>query len=312
MSEVVKCQSLAGTCVRVSAIIPTKNRKEMLRRVLCALQQQTIRSEIICVDDGSTDGTAAMLDAEFPQVKTLRHEVSRGPAAARNAGARVATGEFLLTLDDDCILAAPDAIERTLQLFDRPDIAGVTLPFVNVQLDRRIWTAAPEADGAFVTTNYYAGMVILRRDSFLQAGGYREPFFMHHEEADLAIRLLDKRRFIRNGFQALIEHHESPVRDRLKLWQLGAQNAVLFAIYNVPWPWFPIHLGATIVKTLIYAWRRGGTIPVLQGFCASIPIAWRTLSLRAPVTGRTYRAFRTLKKDGELPLDRMQDLLGDG
>jgi GT2 family glycosyltransferase len=312
MSDAVKRQSPAETRVRVSAIIPTKNRREMLRQALCALQQQTIRCEIICVDDGSTDGTAAMLGAEFPQVKTLRHEVSRGPAAARNAGARVASGEFLLTLDDDCVLAATDAIERTLQLFDHPDIAGVTLPFVNVRVDGRIRTAAPETDGAFVTTGYYAGMVIFRRDNFLQAGGYREAFFMHHEEADLVIRLLNKRCFIRNGFQALIDHHESPVRDRRKLWRLGAQNAVLFAFYNVPWPWFPIHLGSTIVKTLIYAWRRGGAIPVLQGFCASIPIARRTLRLRAPVTGRTYLAFRALKKGGMLPLDRMQDLLGHG
>jgi GT2 family glycosyltransferase len=312
MSEAVNRPSPAEARARVSAVIPTKNRKEMLRQVLFALQQQTIRSEIICVDDGSTDGTAAMLSAEFPQVKVLRHEVSRGPAAARNAGARAATGEFLLTLDDDCILAATDAIERTLHLFDRPDIAGVTLPFVNVRMDRRIRTAAPATDGAFVTTDYYAGMVIFRRENFLQAGGYREPFFMHHEEADLAIRFLNKRRFIRNGVQALIEHHESPVRDRLKLWRLGAQNAVLFAIYNVPWPWFPLHLGSTIVKTLVYAWRRGGAIPVLQGFCAAIPIARQTLGLRAPVTGRTYLAFRTLKNGGVLPLNRMQELLGHG
>ena len=100
------------------------------------------------------------------------------------------------------------------------------------------------------------------------------------------------------------------MRDRLKLWRLGAQNAVLFAIYNVPWPWFPLHLGSTIVKTLVYAWRRGGALPVLQGFVAAIPIARRTLNLRAPVTGRTYLAFRTLKNGGALPLDRMQDLLG--
>ncbi|MBW0001644.1 MAG: glycosyltransferase family 2 protein [Verrucomicrobia bacterium] len=312
MSEAADDQSPAQARARVSAVIPTRNRKELLRRVLHALQAQTVRSEIICVDDGSTDGTAAMLGAEFPQVRTLRREVSRGPAAARNAGARAATGEFLLTLDDDCVLTTTDAIERTLELFDRPEIAGVTLPFVNVRLDRRITTAAPQAGGTFVTTDYYAGMVILRRDNFLQAGGYREPFFMHHEEADLAIRLLDKRRFIRNGFQALIDHHESPVRDRLKLWRLGAQNAVLFAIYNVPWPWFPIHLGSTIVKTLVYAWRRDGAVPVVQGFCAAIPIARRTLGLRAPVRSRTYLAFRTLKNGGHLPLDCMQELLGHG
>ena len=312
MSDAAECQCPAGIPARVSAVIPTKNRKDMLREVLRALQRQTIPAEIICVDDGSTDGTAAMLSAEFPQVRTLRHEMSCGPATARNAGAKAASGEFLLTLDDDCILAAADAVERTLELFDQPAVAGVTLPFINVRVDRRLQTAAPEADRAFVTTDYYAGMVILRRENFLQAGGYREPFFMHHEEADLAIRLLDKRRFIRNGLAALIDHHESPVRDRLKLWRLGAQNAVLFAVYNVPWPWFPIHLGSTMVKTLVYAWRRGGALPVLQGFCAAIRIARRTLGLRAPVTPRTYLAFRTLKNGGALPLDRMQALLGHG
>lgn len=41
--------------------------------------------------------------------------------------------------------------------------------------------------------DYNAGTVLLRRDRFLAAGGCREPFFMHREEADLAIGLLDRR-----------------------------------------------------------------------------------------------------------------------
>jgi GT2 family glycosyltransferase len=98
MSEAVDRRYPAGTRVRVSAVIPTKNRKEMLRRVLRALQQQTVRSEIICVDDGSTDGTATMLRTEFPQVKMLRHDLSRGPAAARIAGAKASNGKFLVSL----------------------------------------------------------------------------------------------------------------------------------------------------------------------------------------------------------------------
>lgn len=298
-----------GTGARVSAVIPTKNRKDILRQVLYSIRRQTMLAEIICVDDGSTDGTSEMLGAEFPEVKVLRQQVSRGPAAARNAGAMVATGDFLLTLDDDCVLAETDRLERGLLLFDAPEIGGVTLPFVNVRADREIRTAAPNPDGTFVTTDYYAGMVILRRDIFLEVGGYREPFFIHHEEADLAIRLIDRSVFIRNGFEPSIYHHESPVRDRLKLWRRGAQNAILFAVYNVPWPWLPLHLAATMVKTFVYACRRGAGIPALEGFSAAIPIAWRTLGLRAPVASRTYLAFRALRKSGVLPLRRMKELL---
>jgi GT2 family glycosyltransferase len=300
----------AGVRPRVSAVIPTKNRKDMLRQVLNAVRRQTMPSEVICVDDGSTDGTLEMLGAEFPEVKVLRHEISLGPAAARNAGAMVATGDFLLTLDDDCVLAETDRLERGLFLFDSPEIGGVTLPFVNVRTDHQVRTAAPNSEGTFVTADYYAGMVILRRDIFLDVGGYREPFFMHHEEADLAIRLIDKRVFIRNGFEPSIDHHESPERDHLKLSRLGAQNAILFAVYNVPWPWLPLQIAATMVKTFVYACRRGAGVRALEGFSAAIPIARRTLGLRAPVASRTYLAFRTLRKRGPLPLKRMKELLG--
>jgi GT2 family glycosyltransferase len=296
----------------VSTVIPTKNRKDSLRTVIRSVMAQTIPCEIICVDDGSTDGTPEMLGREFPSVQILTNRESRGPTAARNTGATAASGKYLLTVDDDCVLTNPSSLETALGLFDSDDVAAVTLPFVNVQIDTTVRTAAPEPTGSFVTTDYYAGMVLFRRDLFLAMNGYREEYFMHHEEPDLVIRLLEKRYFVRNGFNRLIDHYESPVRDSAKLWRLGARNAILFAVYNVPLTLLPLHLASTVIRTFLYALKRGGAVPVLKGFCQALPILSRTTHVRTPVSLRTYRAFRTLKNRGPLRLTVMKEILGNG
>jgi peptidoglycan/xylan/chitin deacetylase (PgdA/CDA1 family)/GT2 family glycosyltransferase len=88
--------------MRWSVVIPTYERREMVLRTVAALDRQLQRDfEVIAVDDGSTDGTAAALSAlraGFPLTVLEQH--NQGAAQARNAGAAVA-GELLLFLDDD-------------------------------------------------------------------------------------------------------------------------------------------------------------------------------------------------------------------
>ncbi len=88
---------------RFSVIVPTFQRRDTVLRTMRALDRQTERDfEAIVVVDGSSDGTAAALrelPASFP-LRVIEQENS-GAAQARNAGAAVATGELLLTLDDD-------------------------------------------------------------------------------------------------------------------------------------------------------------------------------------------------------------------
>ena len=89
--------------MRLSVVIPTYNRSASLRQTLEALAGQDYADyEVIVVDDASTDDTPAMLAAQFPWARVLRHERNRGPAAARNRGVGVATGEVVVFTDDDC------------------------------------------------------------------------------------------------------------------------------------------------------------------------------------------------------------------
>ena len=89
--------------VRVSAIITTHNRADLLPRAVQSVLSQTFTDyEVIIVDDGSTDNTQDVVATlSHPRVRSLRHEVSRGQSAAINAGIDRARGEYVAFLDDD-------------------------------------------------------------------------------------------------------------------------------------------------------------------------------------------------------------------
>ncbi len=105
----------------VSVIIPSYNRAQTLARALDSVLAQTLPpDEIILVDDGSTDDTARLLQ-QYPQVQRLYQE-NQGVSAARNAGIRAATGDWIALLDsDDAWLPAKLAQQlQALQHTDQP------------------------------------------------------------------------------------------------------------------------------------------------------------------------------------------------
>lgn len=88
----------------VSVIIPVYNAEKTLRECLDGVLGQTLKElEIICVDDGSADGSAAILEeyrARDPRIRVL-HQENSGAGTARNAGLEAASGEYLAFLDAD-------------------------------------------------------------------------------------------------------------------------------------------------------------------------------------------------------------------
>ncbi|MCX5876022.1 MAG: glycosyltransferase family A protein [Deltaproteobacteria bacterium] len=87
--------------MRISCVIPTRNRPEMTCRAIASvIAQDTPVREIIVVDDGSTDHTVAFVAARFPEVRLLQRS-GLGPGLARNAGVDAACGEVVMFLDSD-------------------------------------------------------------------------------------------------------------------------------------------------------------------------------------------------------------------
>lgn len=90
----------------ISVIIPTYNRRDqLLDTISSAMQQRGIQMECIVVIDGSTDGTyeavSSLSDTFQHRLRVLSFTENRGVSAARNAGIKSSSGEFIATLDDD-------------------------------------------------------------------------------------------------------------------------------------------------------------------------------------------------------------------
>ncbi|MDE1177257.1 MAG: glycosyltransferase family A protein [Edaphobacter sp.] len=97
---VFEAESLGAGSVTV--IIPAYNAERFIRRSIdSALKQTYAVSQIIVIDDGSKDATRQILSEEFAGRVTLIEQQNGGPAKARNAGLRIATGEYIAFLDAD-------------------------------------------------------------------------------------------------------------------------------------------------------------------------------------------------------------------
>ena len=101
--------------MKVSVIVPVYNQLRYLATCLDSVLSQSLREiEVVCVDDGSTDGSGKLLDeyaARDSRVKVI-HQANAGPGPARNAGMAVAQGEFIAFMDADDRYPALDTLER--------------------------------------------------------------------------------------------------------------------------------------------------------------------------------------------------------
>jgi len=87
--------------MNISVVIPTYNRVELLKRSIDSVINQTIKPfEIIIVDDGSNDGTEAMVKKKYDSLKLIKQK-NKGASAARNTGIKASSGEWICFLDSD-------------------------------------------------------------------------------------------------------------------------------------------------------------------------------------------------------------------
>ncbi len=287
-----------------TVVITTRNRKQDLRRAIVSSLNQTFGAEVLIVDDGSTDGTAEMVRAEFPSVRLERHHHSLGLVVRRNQAVLLAEGEIIFSIDDDAEFSQPDIIAGVLKEFSEPRIAAVAIPFINVCADDVIKQKAPDADYVWITNEFIGTAHAIRKVVFLQAGGYRDAFVHQGEEGDLCIRLLEGGYFVRVGSSAPIYHHESSHRSQQRMNVYGQRNLILFAWQNVPLPELILHLPVTIMLGLFWGLRNACLRFRIRGTVDGLVAIYRQRLSRAPVSRRTYKLYRQLKKRGPRTLRR--------
>ncbi len=156
---------------RVTVIVPARDAGQTLARALQAIVGQEAGEpfEVIVIDDGSRDDTAAIAAAVGPPVRVVR-QAALGPAAARNAGVAAAAGSRLAFCDADVFPAPGWLAAGIAALHDADLVQGRVTPDPAVALgpfDRTLWIAG--AAGLWETANLF-----ITRDVFQRAGGFEQ------------------------------------------------------------------------------------------------------------------------------------------
>jgi glycosyltransferase involved in cell wall biosynthesis len=170
----------------LTVVIPVLDGVDHIDRCIASVHVPGV--EVIVVDDGSTDGTADYVEERWPDVLVLRQD-NKGPSAARNAGARVGSGDWIAFLDaDDRVL--PGWVEALSS--GGPDHGVVTVAALMVRNGVR--STVPAAGIARVTEGvhgrFLAGTFALRQSIFTVIGGYDESMGFS-ENLELGFRVRD-------------------------------------------------------------------------------------------------------------------------
>jgi len=291
-------------------VITTKNRKADLRRAIQSSISQEGNIEVLVVDDGSNDGTTEMIRSEFPLVHVDRQDVSSGYIVHRNRAARMARGKFLFSIDDDAEFSDSHVVQKTIADFAVSACVGaVAIPCIDVNKSPDLRQPKPDEQNPYVTSEYIGTAHAIRRDLFLQSGGYRSSLTHQGEERDLAIRLLDRGYLIRLGSSAPIWHYESPKRDTRRMDFYGRRNDVLFAWQNTPWSKLPPHLIGTAFNGIRFGFKIGRPTRMVWGILSGFISTFKSEFRREPVSANTYRLYRKLRSKGCLTLESAVQIL---
>lgn len=198
-----------STVPDVSVVIPARNAAATLAATLRSVLGQDRLAEVIVVNDGSTDGTAAVAAAAADARVRVIAGPGSGIAAALNAGLRAASGRYVARCDADDLFL-PERLSRQAAWLDaHPDQAAVSGGFRSIDSRGRD-LACLACDGAArdVTGVLQGGAAVtslctflMRRTAVLATGGAR-PWFETSEDLDLQVRL---------AFQGVVWHDPAPV-----------------------------------------------------------------------------------------------------
>ncbi len=179
---------------KVSVIIPTHSRKEMLNRAIQSVLNQTYPNiEIVVVDDASTDDTpqfVQQLKEEKSNILYLRNDVSQGACGARNRGIAEASGKYIALLDDDDEYL-PTALTELVGAYERGGYSFVCadLKIINKK-GNRISSKPGVIDLEKILWINNATMCMVSEREKVQAVGAFDEALFAAQDYDLWVRLI--------------------------------------------------------------------------------------------------------------------------
>jgi GT2 family glycosyltransferase len=195
--------------VKVSIIILSWDTKQLLRNCLKSLRGMAV--EVIVVDNGSTDGSPAMVAKEFPQVKLIRNKKNLGFGTANNQGMKIATSDYFLLLNSDTVVKDEAPLKMAAFLAKNPQAGAVgcrllnpdgslqpsagpfpdlKVSFVMLFLEHWLKDLARTSFAKTTEVDWVMGAALMvRREVIKKAGWMDEGVFMYMDEVEWCYRI---------------------------------------------------------------------------------------------------------------------------
>jgi len=295
----------------ISVVIPSYNRRECSLRLLKdVFAQEGVEFEVIVVDDCSPDDTVDSIRREFPQVTLLVNEKNGGPCVSRNRGVRAANGEIIVGLDSDVTVPDTQILARVEASFkEAPDVTGIAFrifdPDGTSDDEPRWWHPVSLEQGRErkFETHYFSGTAYaFRREAIVGAGLFPEVLYMHHEEVELAYRILDDGGTILYDPEFSVVHHANPVsrRSEVKVFY-HPRNQVLLALRCYP-----------VGRAIFFLFPRLCYGAASSVFRRTLGDWWRAMRSAMQLSGRCRRERKVLKKTTWQRMGAMRKSGGNG
>jgi hypothetical protein len=205
----------AASVPDLSIVLVCWNNKDYLEPCLRSLSEAGVRTrfDVVVVDNGSTDGSQAMLRETFPHVELIQNDHNTGLSRASNQGIDATSGRYVLLLNNDTLVngASLDALVAFLDATPEAGAVGGRLLnpdgtfqaasanfstlreefLVATGLGERLWPGYPshvDAGEARAVGWVSSACLLLRRDALAQVGLLDEEYFIYGDEADLQYR----------------------------------------------------------------------------------------------------------------------------
>ena len=220
--------------IRFSIIIPVRNAPKHLKKCLTAIHESLLDNfECIVVDDCSTDKTVSVAKG-FP-VRIFRTSAPKGPAHARNIGAKHARGQILFFVDADVLVCADTLLKIDRALRNHPEIDAIIGSYDNLPHDRSFVSQYKNLFHHYVhqhlslhTCTFWTGCGAVRKSVFDEIGGFDESYRLPAvEDIEFGFRLTQKKKKISLEKNIRVKH--------LKRWTFWNLLKTDILQRGIPW-----------------------------------------------------------------------------
>lgn len=251
-----------NSSLTISVVILTYLRTDSLKELLTHLGAiSPMLQEIIVVDNAADSETRSIVES-FPQVEYVKNDANMG-ACGRNSGMEAASGDLVITLDDDVFGLLPSDLDRIRCAFkEDASLAALNFRVVdNFSGQLTNWVHhrhTASAEEQFDTYEITEGAVAFRRSALDVGGMYWPRYFISHEGPDLSFRLMNRGFVVRYDGSIVVKHkHEQSGRPSWRFYYYDTRNLLWLAARNMDFRYAASFLFVQLLAMAYYSISSG-------------------------------------------------------